>query len=367
MNISDFDSYTFFPGQHWSHTWERQHELITRFANWLTGSDLYVCSPLGLINHNPLSKDFFSRIGHYIRSQQSEITGTQNPVRRNMKLKNVLHVPLHSSLTGKINYNLMKRCLRFSPKNNFFWSTYMNPTVYEFFKRSRFRVYDIAERRSKNPLLTPRILEWEKRAVAEADIVFADNMATIGDYESLNDIIYLPQGVNIDTFYELVDNREYIGYIGNLHFAIDYDFLAKLIELNKVEEFLIIGGILDDRAASILSYSNVKYIPQISKRELNQYLAKMKIGLIPYAVNEHTVGVYPTKLFEYLAANVPVLSTPLPEVKQYENKEYLKIMESPISLAGLSFTMKGKDRLIEANTWDKRWEIYQNEILRCLK
>ena len=48
-------------------------------------------------------------------------------------------------------------------------------------------------------------------------------------------------------------------------------------------------------------------------------------------------------------------------------KEYLKIMESPISLAGLSFTMKGKDRLIEANTWDKRWEIYQNEILRCLK
>lgn len=171
MNISDFDSYTFFPGQHWSHTWERQHELITRFANWLTGSDLYVCSPLGLINHNPLSKDFFSRIGHYIRSQQSEITGTQNPVRSNMKLKNVLHVPLHSSLTGKINYNLMKRCLRFSPKNNFFWSTYMNPTVYEFFKRSRFRVYDIAERRSKNPLLTPRILEWEKRAVAEADIV----------------------------------------------------------------------------------------------------------------------------------------------------------------------------------------------------
>lgn len=137
--------------------------------------------------------------------------------------------------------------------------------------------------------------------------------------------------------------------------------------MNKVEEFLIIGGILDDRAASILSYPNVKYIPQISKRELNQYLAKMKIGLIPYAVNEHTVGVYPTKLFEYLAANVPVLSTPLPEVKQYENKEYLKIMESPISLAGLSFTMKGKDRLIEANTWDKRWEIYQNEILRCLK
>lgn len=367
MTISDFDSYTFFPGQHWSHTWERQHELITRFADWLSDFDLYVCSPLGLINHNLLSREFFNRAFHYIQSQRSEITGTQNPVRSNMKLMNALHIPLHFSPVGKINYNLMKKCLRFSSKNNFFWSTYMNPTIYEFFKRSKFKVYDIAERRSKNPLLTPRILEWEKRAVSEADIVFADNMATIKDYESLNDIIYLPQGVNMDTFYELVDDRKYIGYIGNLHFAIDYDFLAKLIELNKAEKFLIIGGILDDRAASILSYPNVKYIPQISKQELNRYLAKMKIGLIPYVVNEHTIGVYPTKLFEYLAANVPVLSTPLPEVKQYENNEYLKIMEAPISLAGLSFTMKGKDRLIEANTWDSRWKLYQNEILRCLK
>lgn len=182
-------------------------------------------------------------------------------------------------------------------------------------------------------------------------------------------IQYIPQGVNLETFFksESSTTREYIGYIGNLHFAINYDYLKKLIQINKDEKFLIIGGILEEAAKSIIQMPNVTYIPQIAKTELNSYLAKMKLGLIPYIINAHTVGVYPTKLFEYLAAGVPVLSTPLPEVAQYADNDYMCISANPINVSNLAFPMHQVEDIINRNTWDVRWKNYVKNIEQCLE
>ena len=367
LSLSDFSSFTLFPGQHWSHTWERQHELVTRFAKLLEGKVISVCSPLGLINHNPFSLNFFQKIRTYNKLQVKIIN--QNPILDNMKMCNLRHIPFHLSMIGKINYALMKHGMGMT-NNNFFWSTYMNPTIYEFFKRSSFKIYDIAERRSTNPLLNEKIRAWERKAVREADLVIVDNHVTMEDYLNLNPRIqYIPQGVNLETFFksESSTTREYIGYIGNLHFAINYDYLKKLIQINKDEKFLIIGGILEEAAKSIIQMPNVTYIPQIAKTELNSYLAKMKLGLIPYIINAHTVGVYPTKLFEYLAAGVPVLSTPLPEVAQYADNDYMCISANPINVSNLAFPMHQVEDIINRNTWDVRWKNYVKNIEQCLE
>lgn len=368
MDLTDFESYTFFPGQHWSHTWERQHEIITRFAQHLSPKTINICSPLGLINHNPFSKSFFSRITQY--NNQQKIFNDQNPILENMRFINARHIPYHSNFCGWFNYNLMHNQMG-GKDNNFFWSTYMNPTVYEFFKRSKFKVYDIAERRLTNPKLNKTILSWERTAVRESDIVIVDNQATYNDYRDLNhNIFYIPQGVNCESFYPIhtsPDTRKYIGYIGNLHFAIDYQFLKDLIIKNPDEQFLIIGGILEKEGLEIIKIPNVTYVEQIPKNELNKYLAQMKVGLIPYIVNDHTIGVYPTKLFEYLSAGVPVLSTALPEVAQYANNDYLKLLSTPAKLTDLHFNMQKAEDIVKKNTWDCRWDIYINIINSCLK
>ncbi len=366
MRLKNFESYTFFPGQHWSHTWERQHELITRFANMLYDKEIMVASPLGLINHNPFSVDFFRRISSY-RKQRDE-KDNLNPVLPNMKMCDLRHIPFHTDMLGKINYRLMKKEVAMS-NDNFFWSTYMNPEIYEFFRRSSFKVYDLAERRSTNPALNKKIKAWERRAVEEADLVVVDNHATFNDYATLNkNLVYIPQGVNTDTFY-IANNcpeREYIGYIGNLHFAIDYPYFENLILKNPDEKFLIIGGILESEGKKIVKMKNVTYIPQIPKSKLNDYLAKMKIGLIPYLVNDHTIGVYPTKLFEYLSSGVPVITTGLPEVIQYADDDYMRIMDQPGALSGLNFNMNKASELVKNNTWDCRWHKYIKTLEKCL-
>lgn len=365
MRLQEFSSYTFFPGQHWSHTWERQHELVTRFAKLLPDKELAICAPTGLLNHNPLSIGFLKRIiDYYHQVQAPEIL---NPIEPNMRMCDVKRIPFHNKIFGKINFNLMNHDIKIS-RNNFFWATYMNPAIYEFFKRSGFRIYDIAERRSKNPHLNKNVLEWERKAVKEADLVIIDNHATIKDYEGLNpNMYYIPQGVNPDTFHVLDNDvkREFIGYIGNLHFAIDYNFLRELILNNSDEKFMIIGGIMESKAEMILNLPNVTYIPPVQKNSLNEYLAQMKIGLIPYIVNDHTVGVYPTKLFEYLSAGVPVVSTPLPEVVQYADDDYLKIISTPDNLSALCFKMVKSADVIKNNTWDRRWAEYLNLIQQC--
>ena len=136
---------------------------------------------------------------------------------------------------------------------------------------------------------------------------------------------------------------------------------------NPKEKFLIIGGILEDAARQILELPNVIHIGQLPKMELNNHLAHMKMGLIPYVVNNHTVGIYPTKLFEYLSAGVPVISLPLPEVVQYADDDYLKIIEKPIDLSNIKFSMNKAQAIVNDNTWDVRWNKYIEKIELCLR
>lgn len=364
--LNKFDSYTFFAAQHWNHTWERQHELIVRFAR-LIHKPIHICKPLGLLNYNPFSIMFIRKIIEYKKNVKLGHSKSENPIEKNMFFVGGCFVPLHCKLVGKLNYFLLKRKLHFSG-NNFFWGTYINYTIYEFFKRSTFKVYDIAERRSLNPLVPNYVKHLERKIVSEADVVFIDNHAAIEDYRNLNpNIYYIPQGVNVESMQVLGNpKREYIGYIGNFHFAINYPFLKALIKKNNKSPFLFVGSILDDRANEIMALDNVVHIDKVQKEELSNYLGKMKYGLIPYVINDVTVGVYPTKLFEYIAAGVPVVTTSLPEVIQYADADYMQVVDEPIEL-NKTFTMNKCAELLSENNWDTRWNEYIKQINKCLK
>jgi glycosyltransferase involved in cell wall biosynthesis len=62
---------------------------------------------------------------------------------------------------------------------------------------------------------------------------------------------------------------------------------------------------------------NIHFLGARSYRDLPAYCAHIDAGLIPFKLNELTMSVNPIKLREYLAAGLPVASTPLPEVKPY--------------------------------------------------
>lgn len=365
MIISDhFSTFTFFPAQHWSHTWERQHELVYRLANGLRDKEIQVVSPLGLIDYNFFSRAFINKFKTY---RHKGATLNINPVLPNMNFKSSFFFPKLNSLATSFNYRMLKDKIQVSDRN-FFWSTYMNPVVYKVFKQSSFKIIDIAERRQKNDQLSNEIKELEKKAISEADIVFIDNRITIEDYKDLNpNIFYVPQGVNTSQFRNMTKTENCIGYMGNFHGALDFDYLHRLIEINADRKFLIVGAPENNKDAKNLSrYKNVEVVGSVPKSELQQYVNRMAIGLIPYRLTELTKGVFPTKLFEYLSAGIPVISTPIPEVQQYDDYPFIKLMEMPEKI-DTNFKMEDAPAFIQENTWDARFNFYLNKIEQCLK
>ncbi|PEA54440.1 glycosyl transferase family 1 [Bacillus pseudomycoides] len=358
-----FDSYTFFPAQHWSHAWERQHELIYRLAS-VIGDKVHVFPPLGLVEYRIFSITFVNKVVNKLRKEKS--FNNSNRKLDNMEFIHSLYIHKFDKLSTSINYHLLNSKFQLG-QNNFFWATYINPVNYKFFKKSKFKVLDLAERRQVNDQLSDKMKELEKQAVAEADIVFVDNLVTLEDYKDLNsNIKYVPQGYDSQKiFLNTVKKGNKIGYIGHLHKHIDYDYLFKLIEENSDCEFLIVGGILDNKALKLNEYKNVVLTGQVPKDELQQYLEQMDYGLIPYKVNQFTEGVFPTKLFEYLGAGVPVISTPIPEVVNYRNDKYIFIEKTP-KVIEYNVCLDGIEDFLKHHTWESRFNEYVESIKEVL-
>lgn len=354
-----FHSFTFFPTLYWSHTFERQQELIYRFAQ-IIKRHIQIMQPLGLVEHPVLSKGIVRKVFSKIKDSQSRYNDEQ--ILDNMIFLKFVYLHRFDNFSTKFNIMQLNRKLDLG-RNNFFWASYINPVIYSVFQKSMFRIIDLAERRQANTRLSPAMKNLEKQAVCEADLVFADNLATFEDYKDLTpNIHYLPQGYNPGIF-KRPDNakRTKIGYIGNLHNAIDYNYLFNLIESNKDKTFIFVGKTLDSNAKQLSKYRNVEMVDIVPKEQLQKYLDQMMFGLIPYKKNEFTDGVFPTKLFEYLGAHVPVISTGIPEVLKYENDRFIFILDKPHHIE-FKPNLEGLEIFLKGNTWDDRFEKYLSHI-----
>jgi glycosyltransferase involved in cell wall biosynthesis len=111
--------------------------------------------------------------------------------------------------------------------------------------------------------------------------------------------------------------------------------------------------------------ANIHWLGGKEYRDLPRYLARWDIGLMPFAINESTRFISPTKTPEFLAAGLPVVSTPVIDVvRSYGDKGLVNIARTPAELvrkaqAVLAGPREGwlaeVDRHLAAGSWDKTW------------
>ena len=159
-----------------------------------------------------------------------------------------------------------------------------------------------------------------------------------------------------------------VGYHGALAKWIDYDLLARVAETGKYE--LVLIGYEHDaemRNSGLLTRKNVHFLGSKSYFLLNNYAYFYTVGILPFKRYLLTESVSPVKLFEYMAAGKPVVTTDLVECFKYESclvsashQEFLDNLE-------LAVRAKDDDRLIatlkteaEKSSWrEKAFEIYE--------
>ncbi len=104
-----------------------------------------------------------------------------------------------------------------------------------------------------------------------------------------------------------------LGFFGLLRDWVDLDLLAGVARRRPQWHFVLIG----DSTVSLAPYLQLKNMHFLGRKdygELPRYCRGLDVGLIPFKLNDLTMAVNPIKLQEYLAAGLPVVSTPLPEV-----------------------------------------------------
>lgn len=154
-----------------------------------------------------------------------------------------------------------------------------------------------------------------------------------------------------------------LGYFGVIDERIDLPLIDALASGQPDWQIVMVGPVVKISEQALPRHPNLHYLGQKSYAELPGYLGGWDVCLLPFARNESTRFISPTKTLEYMAAERPIVSTPITDVAEpYGNIVYLadepeKFIEQ--CAAALSESAEEEDRriglmrqVLSATSWD---------------
>lgn len=169
----------------------------------------------------------------------------------------------------------------------------------------------------------------ERRTIAGSSVVIASARKLYDDRRVGHSNVHLvPHGVDVEHFARATREllpvpgevaslpRPVFGFFGLIGKYVDLSLVAGVARRRGDWTFVLIGEATRDTSV-VGGLQNVHLLGRRSYDDLPQYCRAFDVGMIPFVVNDMTRAVNPIKLREYLAAGLPVVSTPLPEVRAY--------------------------------------------------
>jgi len=105
-----------------------------------------------------------------------------------------------------------------------------------------------------------------------------------------------------------------VGFYGVIDERIDFHLLESMATLRPDWSFVLVGPVVKIDERDIVHSPNIHYLGMRSYQELPRYLAAFDAAILPFARNDATRFISPTKTLEYLAGGKPVVSTPIKDV-----------------------------------------------------
>jgi glycosyltransferase involved in cell wall biosynthesis len=126
--------------------------------------------------------------------------------------------------------------------------------------------------------------------------------------------------------------RKVAGYFGALEHWFDVESVEEAACSHPDCRFVLVGRVEHPALGRLRRIPNVEFAGEAPYQELPHWLARFDLAMIPFRINELTSATNPVKLYEYLSAGIPVVSTALPEVARYGDLVY--VAYSPAEFAG---------------------------------
>jgi glycosyltransferase involved in cell wall biosynthesis len=182
-------------------------------------------------------------------------------------------------------------------------------------------VYDVMDDLAAFKGASPELVLRQKQALKHADVVFTGGRSLHRSIVSrrAHRTHCFPSGVDPAHYSPAVEMRQatrrpVAGYVGVIDERLDLDLIAGLAQALPDWEIRMVGPVAKVDPATLPRAANITYPGPALYTDLPQVMAGFDVALMPFAMNEATRSISPTKTLEYLAAGLPVVSTRVPDV-----------------------------------------------------
>lgn len=239
-------------------------------------------------------------------------------------------------------------------------------------------VYDNMDELSAFRGASPDLVAQEAELLAQADLVFTGGRSLYEAKRGAHPSIHcFPSSVDAAHFARAREAgpdpddqaaipHPRIGFFGVIDERLDRDLLAATADLKPDWHFVMIGPVVKIEPESLPHRENIHWLGPKPYGALPDYLRHWDLGLMPFALNEATRFISPTKTPEFLAAGLRVISTPIVDVlRDYGEVGLVAIAETSASVAlsiealhaePLAAWRDRVDRHLAHNSWDRTWD-----------
>lgn len=272
-----------------------------------------------------------------------------------------------------------------------YYSWYYTPMALPFTSHlnPELVVYDCMDELSAFKFAPPELMQYERDLFAKADIVFTGGHSIYENKKNAHHNIYsFPSSIDKSHFGKARKMKTQpgdqkniagprFGFFGVIDERFDIDMIAAVAKAKPDWQFVLLGPVVKIDPASLPNYDNIHYLGGKKYEELPSYIAGWDIAMIPFAMNESTRFISPTKTPEYLAAGKPVISTPIRDVvSPYGNNglvhivfnadEFIMAAETELARKRRGAWMKKVDEFLAGNSWDRTWSQMVRNIEQTL-
>ncbi|MDX2088703.1 MAG: glycosyltransferase family 1 protein [Kofleriaceae bacterium] len=329
---------------------------------------------------------FFEEPLHDVATPELEISATESGV-----LTSVPHLPanLPSEDAEDIQRRMIDHVLdELDAPEPLLWYYTPIPIAFTEHLNAIAIVYDCMDELTMFHGASPLLGHREKRLLARADVVFTGGHSLYEHKRGVHHNIHpFPSSVDVPHFArarepgdEPADQAAIpprrVGFFGVIDERLNVDLIAELADARPDLHFVMIGPTAKIDPTALPRRNNIHWLGPKLYTELPAYLAGWDVAMMPFALNDSTRFISPTKTPEYLAAGKPVVSTSIRDVvRPYGERGLAWIADGTAEFANAiddALASESAARIAHADaflaelSWDRTWSEMWAHVERVL-